>query len=99
MCQSGQALKPDLERLVVFDEDSNDVLASAHGGRRDRLRADGLFVPIATGIVTGVVLVAAQAFGHASADFLYGSATALGVAILSLGRLFWPSKAKELVWR
>jgi hypothetical protein len=97
--QNGKKLKPDLERLAVFDEDSNDVLVSASGGIEGRLRQDGLFVPIATGIVTVVVLMVVQTFGHASADFFYGSATALGVAIMSVGRLLWRSKTKELVWR
>lgn len=97
--RNGARLKPELERLVVFDEDANDVLASASWGIRARLSQDGSFVPIATGVVTAAVLVVAQASGHASVDFLYGSATALGVAILTAVRLLWFSKAKELAWR
>lgn len=95
----GEALKPKLRRLVLFDEDANDLIATAAVGLGGNLRREDLFVPVATGIVTAVVLALVSALGHPSADFLYGSATALGVAILSVGRLVQSFKSKELVWR
>jgi hypothetical protein len=97
--ENGKASKPALERLIVLDEDANDELATAYWGVGGSLRREDLFVPVATGIVTAAVLAVVEVVGHASADFFYGSATALGVAILSVGRLLWPSKSKELVWR
>lgn len=95
----GKALKPKLGRLVLVDEDANDVIATASVGVGGSLRREDLFLPVATGVVTAVVLAGVQIFGHVSADFLYGSTTALAVAILSIGRLLWPSRSKELVWR
>jgi hypothetical protein len=95
----GNALKPKLGRLVLVDEDAYDVIATASLAVGGGLGRADLFLPIATGVATAVVLAGAQILGQVSADFLYGSATALAVAILSIGRLLWPSKSKELVWR
>jgi hypothetical protein len=97
--ENAKASRPALRRLVIFDEDTKDELATASWGAWARLWRDGHFVPIATGLVTAVVLAAAEVFNHPSVDFLYGSATALVIAVLSLGSLLWPSKSKELVWR
>jgi hypothetical protein len=96
---NGKAIKPKLLRLVLVDEDANDVLATASAAAGKHLRRDDLFLPIATGVVTAVVLAGAEILGRVSADFVYGSATALAVAILSLGRLLWSSRSKDLVWR
>jgi len=96
---NGQKLKPKLERIVILDEDAKDVLATARAGVGGALSREDLFVPVATGLVTGIVLAAAEIFGGTSRDFLYGSATALAVAILSVGRLVWTSASKKLVWR
>lgn len=95
----GKALKPKLRGLVLVDEDAYDVIATASAGISGGLRREDLFLPVATGVVTAIVLAGAKTFGHVSTDFLYGSATALAVAILSIGRLLWPSRSKELVWR
>jgi hypothetical protein len=95
----GNALKPKLGRLVIFNEDASDRLASGYCGIGVILRREDLFLPVATGLVTAVILGAAKLLGHVSADFLYGSATSLVVAILSVGRLLRSSISKEVVWR
>jgi hypothetical protein len=95
----GKALKSKLGALVLVDEDAYDVIATASVAVGGGLARADLFLPVATGLVTAVVLAGAKIFGQVSADFLYGSATALAVAILSIGRLLWPSRSKELVWR
>jgi hypothetical protein len=92
-------LRPKLKRLILLDEDANDEIATAAAGVAASLRREDLFVPIATGIVTALVLAAVSKYGHASSDFLYGSLPALGVAILSLGRLVSRSLSKEPKWR
>jgi hypothetical protein len=97
--ENATTMRPTLRRLVVYDEDTNDELAMASWGVRNGLWVEGLYVPIATGLVSCVVLATAGTFDHPSTDFLYGSATALVVAILSLARLLWLLKSKELVWR
>jgi hypothetical protein len=95
----GKALKPRLGRLVLVDEDANDVIATAAPGVRGKLRRQDTIGPIVTAIVTALVLVAASAFGHASPDLFYGSATALVVGILYVGYIAWSLRFKELVWR
>jgi hypothetical protein len=96
---NAEALKPRLGRLVLLDEDANDVVATVAIGVRERLLSEELFVPIATGAVTAIVLGVVEIFSKVSSDFVYGSATALVVAILSVIRLLWMSRSKELVWR
>lgn len=92
-------MKPKLMRLVLFDEDANDVIVEAGVGVGGRLRRQDLFVPIATGAASMLVVVLVRIFAQASPDFYYGSATAVAVAILSLARLVLPLSEKELVWR
>jgi hypothetical protein len=96
--ETGTELSPTLQSLILFDPDENDVVAEAAIGVRQRIVGDQLFVPIITGIVTAIVLVVALVRG-ASQEFLYGSITALVVAILSLGRLALILRSKELKWR
>lgn len=99
----GNALKLKLKRLALVDEDAPEEIVTARPGvggwlgGRLKLGPNDLYAPIATGIVTGVVLLVVAIVSQASSDFFYGSATALGVAAVSLALLFWPSK--ELVWR
>jgi len=98
---TGKAWKPKLARLALVDEDAADVLVTARlgvGGALKLKRGD-LVAPIATGGVSAVVagLAGAGTFGHVTTDFFYGSATPVGIAILSVGLLACPSK--DLVWR
>jgi hypothetical protein len=99
LSEEAKDFKPELVRLVLFDEDSSDVITEAARGIGANLRREDLFIPIATGIVSALVLLIVRVLGHPSADFYYGSATALGVAILSVVRLALPWRTKELVWR
>jgi hypothetical protein len=89
-------LKPKLHSLELIDL-PGDVVATASVGVEKVLR-DQLLGAILTGAVTAIVLVVAVIL-DASENFLYGSITALSVAILSLLRLFWSSRRKELAWR
>jgi hypothetical protein len=94
-----KAIKPKLTELTLFDEAANDTIATAGAGIRGALRQEELFVPIATGVLTALVIAGVMAFGHGSVDFLYGSIVALGVAIISVIRLIVQSTSKKLVWR
>jgi hypothetical protein len=89
-------MKPKLHSLELIDL-PGDVVATASVGVEKVLR-DQLLGAILTGAVTAIVLVVAVTL-DASENFLYGSITALSVAILSLLRLFWSSRRKELAWR
>jgi len=97
--RDGKMLKPKLDKIVLFDEDASEDVATASAGVGASLSRGDLFLPIATGIVTAFVLGGVAKFGHGSADFVYGSIPALGVAILSVMRLFAQSRSKAVVWR
>jgi hypothetical protein len=90
-------MRPKLHSLELIDPVPSDVVATASVGLGKLVR-DQLFVPVATGVVTAVVLVVAIEQG-ASQDFVYGSITALTVAILSLVRLISNARSKKLIWR
>lgn len=89
-------LKPRLHKCELVDE-PGDVMASASAGMLQVVR-DQVAAPIVTGIATAVVLVVAIV-RHASEDFIYGSVTAVAVALLALGYLVYSSRTKKLVWR
>jgi hypothetical protein len=91
-----QPMKPRLHSLELVDL-PGDVVATASVGI-ERIVRDQLLGPILTGLVTAIVLVVAILLG-ASENFLYGSITALAVAILSFVRLVWSSRDKRLTWR
>jgi hypothetical protein len=90
-------MKPKLHSLLLLEPAPGDVMATASVGLGKIVR-DQLFLPIATGIVTAAVLVIALA-RDASEEFVYGSITALAVAILSLIRLLADLRNRKLVWR
>ena len=94
---SGRRLRPRLQSVSLVDPDTRDVLATATVGAGKIVR-DQLFVPVVTGIVSAIVLAIALVRG-ASEEFLYGSVTALAVAILSACKLAWSLRSKELMWR
>jgi hypothetical protein len=89
-------MNPRLHSLELVDL-PGDVVATASVGV-GRLLRDQLFGPIVTGAVSAVVLGIALLL-NASGNFVYGSITALAVAILSLVRLIWSSRGKKLAWR
>jgi hypothetical protein len=97
--RKGSRLKPKLTKLILYDEDANDVIATAGVGAFDRIRREDTIGPVITGVVTAVVLAFALAFGNASPDFFYGSATALIVALLYAGYIVWSMFSKALAWR
>ena len=92
-------LKPKLTRLVIIDERANDILASAALGVRGKVLGGEATAPILTGVVTGVVLVVALLVGNASADFVYGSATALAVAAVYIASVLRALGSKAISWR
>jgi hypothetical protein len=97
--RDAKILKPKLDRIVLFDEDASEDIATAVAGVGASLSREDLFLPIVTGVVTALVLGGVVEFGHGSSDFVYGSIPALGVAILSIVRLLAQSRSKALVWR
>ncbi len=95
----GKPLEARLQRLQLIDEDASDIIATAGVGLLGSVRRDDTIGPIVTGIVTTLVLVVAWLTGNATPEFLYGSATALGVAILYVAGILWSARSKKLVWR
>jgi hypothetical protein len=95
----GANLKPKLTRLVISDQRANDILASASLGVRGKILAGDAAAPVLTGVVTGAVLLVALLVGNASADFVYGSATALAVALLYVASILRALSSKEISWR
>jgi hypothetical protein len=92
-------LKPKLTRLVIIDERANDVLASAALGVLGKVLGGDAAAPILTGVVTGAVLLVALVVGNASADFVYGSATALAVAVVYIALILRALSSKAISWR
>jgi ABC-type microcin C transport system permease subunit YejE len=92
-------LKPKLTRLVINDERANDILASAALGVRGKVLGGDATTPVLTGVVTGAVLVVALLVGNASADFVYGSATALAVAVVYIALIVRALRSKAITWR
>jgi ABC-type microcin C transport system permease subunit YejE len=94
-----ETLKPKLTRLVIIDERANDILASAALGVRGKVLGGDAAAPILTGVVTGAVLLVALVVGNASADFVYGSATALAVAVVYIASILRALGSKAISWR
>ncbi len=97
--QRGANLKPKLTRLVINDERANDILASAALGVRGKVVGGDATAPVLTGVVTGAVLLVALLVGNASADFVYGSATALAVAVIYIALILRALGSKAISWR
>jgi hypothetical protein len=92
-------LKPKLDSLTLFDEDSNDVIAEAGVGFGENARRSEIAIPTVIGGVTAVVLALAIAVFDASWDLALGSVPAFVAAILALGLLVVDTRNKKLVWR
>ncbi len=89
-------MRPKLHSLELVDL-PGDVVATASVGVASILH-DQLLGPIVTGLVTGIVLLISVLL-HSSEHFVYGSMTAIVIAILSLARLIWSSRHRRLAWR
>jgi len=97
--ERGANQKPKLTRLIIIDERANDILASAALGVRGKVLGGDATAPVLTGAVTGVVLLVALLIGNASADFVYGSATALAVAVVYIASTIRALSSKAISWR
>lgn len=97
--EGAKTLKPKLRRLILLDEDAGEKIASATTGIGASLKRGDLLAPILTGTVTVVVIGGFAALGQLTASLVYGSLTAIGVAIIAIFRLFLQSRSKDLLWR
>jgi len=96
--ESAKTFKPKLRRLVLLDEDAGEKIATATTGIGASLKRGELLAPILTGLVTAAVIGGVAVLGQLTVAFVYGSLTAIGVAIISLFRLFLQSRSKDLLW-
>jgi ABC-type microcin C transport system permease subunit YejE len=95
----GASVKPKLTRLVITDQRANDILASAAIGVRGKVLGGDATTPVLTGVISGAVLLVALLVGNASADFVYGSATAFAVALVYVVSILRALRSKEISWR
>lgn len=97
--QHGKRLRPKLQSLVLFDEDSNDKVAEAGVGLAENAKRTEIVVPVAIGGITAAFLAVAVVGFGASWDLAVGSIPAFIAAILALMWFALDTRRGRLVWR
>lgn len=94
----GAAHRPELEFLVLFDEDANDGVAEARVGLSANFSRE-LTLTFITGLVSAIWIVLALAFFDVSGDTVLGAVPAFIAATIALVALLTGVRNKRLVWR
>ena len=92
-------LSPRLKRVVLFDEDANDVILEGTAGLLTSFRRPEVFLTLTIGFLSTIWLGVALVLFDATGDLVLGAIPAIGAAILALLTLFADWKSRRLRWQ